>query len=173
MSLYAPVRDDELSLEPLVEAHREGLRAACAEDTEIWAIYPVSMVGDAFDPAFGAIIAAPNRLPFAILSGGTVAGTTSYWHDAANAVVEIGGTYIVPALRGSGVNARLKRLMLDRAFGLGIRRVEFRIDTRNTRSIAAVEKLGAKRDGVLRQNRVTWTGHVRDTAVYSLLAGEW
>ena len=52
-------------------------------------------------------------------------------------------------------------------------RIEFRVDTRNTRSCRAVEKLGCTRDGVLRANRRTWTGFVRDTAVYSLLPGEW
>ena len=170
--LHAALRDGDLSLEPLTEAHREGLRAACAADTEIWIVYPYSMLGEAFDPAFDAKFRAAGRLPFAILVDGEVAGCTSYWHDADNAVVEIGGSFIHPRLRGSGVNRRMKTLLIERAFGLGIRRIELRVDTRNTRSMAAVVKLGAKLDGVLRRNRVTWTGFVRDTAVYSLLPGE-
>jgi RimJ/RimL family protein N-acetyltransferase len=67
----------------------------------------------------------------------------------------------------------LKRLMLGHAFAAGIRRVEFRIDERNQRSQAAVAKLGAIKEGVLRAERITWTGHVRDTGLWSLLAGEW
>ena len=171
--LHVPLGDAELALVPLGEAHRDGLRAACAADPEIWAIYPYSMVGEAFDPAFDAMLRSPGRLPFAILEHGDVAGCTSYWHDAANAVVEIGGTYLHPRLRGTGANRRLKRLLIDHAFAHGVRRIEFKVDTRNTRSCAAVEKLGARREGVLRRNRVTWTGYVRDTAIFGLLADEW
>jgi RimJ/RimL family protein N-acetyltransferase len=85
----------------------------------------------------------------------------------------VGGTYYVPAERGTGLNSTVKRLLLDRAFASGFDRVQFSIDTRNGRSMRAVEKIGAVREGTLRRNRVTWTGYVRDTAVYSILAGEW
>jgi RimJ/RimL family protein N-acetyltransferase len=88
-------------------------------------------------------------------------------------VVEIGGTYIQPSVRGTGFNDSLKKLMIDHAFACGFRRIEFRVDTRNQRSAAAVRKLGAQLDGTLRQNIVTWTGFVRDTYVFSLLADEW
>ena len=60
-----------------------------------------------------------------------------------------------------------------RAFACGFRRVEFRVDARNARSQAAMAKLGAVREGVLRADRITWTGHVRDTVLFSLLAAEW
>lgn len=79
----------------------------------------------------------------------------------------------MPALRGTGLNARLKRLMLDHAFACGVRRVEFRVDSRNTRSQAAMAKLDAVRDGVLRADRITWTGYVRDTVLFSILREEW
>ena len=94
-------------------------------------------------------------------------------HMPALQTLEIGNSYIIPFLRGSGFNARVKRLLLDRAFACGIRRVEFRVDDRNARSKAAVLKLGAKLDGVIRAERITWTGHVRDTALFSILAEEW
>ena len=165
--------DGTLALVPLTEAHREDLRATCAADTQIWEVYPYSMLGEAFDPTFSAMFTAPTRLPFVVLQSGKVVGCTSFWYDAPNAVVEIGGTFIHPQLRGSGSNRRIKTLMIERAFASGIRRIELRVDTRNTRSMAAVEKLGARLEGILRQNRVTWTGFVRDTAVYSLLPGEW
>jgi RimJ/RimL family protein N-acetyltransferase len=88
-------------------------------------------------------------------------------------VLEIGNTYYVPAVRGTGLNRRVKDLMLKRAFACGFRRVEFRVDSRNGRSQAAMAKLGAVREGVVRAERITWTGHVRDTVLFSILAGEW
>jgi RimJ/RimL family protein N-acetyltransferase len=87
--------------------------------------------------------------------------------------VEIGGTYIEPSARGGDVNRRVKTLLLDRAFACGFRRVQFNVDTRNARSMAALLKIGARQEGVLRSHRVTWTGHVRDTAVFAILAPEW
>jgi RimJ/RimL family protein N-acetyltransferase len=79
----------------------------------------------------------------------------------------------VPRVRGTGINARVKRLMIDRAIACGFHRIEFKVDTRNGRSMAAIAKLGAVNEGILRKNLVTWTGYRRDTAVYSILAEEW
>ena len=172
-ALIAPIVDGDLVLEPLAGPHREGLRIACAADRDIWAIYPIDMLGQ-FDAAFDAILANPDRCPFALILNGEIIGMSGFLNFALDRqTVEIGGTYLEPAARGTGVNARIKRLLLARAFGLGVRRVEFRIDARNGRSQAAVLKLGATREGVLRAERITWTGHVRDTVVFSLLAGEW
>jgi RimJ/RimL family protein N-acetyltransferase len=64
-------------------------------------------------------------------------------------------------------------MMLGRAFECGIRRVEFRVDSRNLRSQAAMAKIGGVREGVLRADRITWNGHVRDTVLFSILADEW
>jgi RimJ/RimL family protein N-acetyltransferase len=64
-------------------------------------------------------------------------------------------------------------MMLKRAFDCGIRRVEFRVDRRNARSQAAMKNLGAVREGVLRADRITWTGHVRDTVLFAVLRDEW
>lgn len=140
----------------------------------MWEIYPTDMAGDAFDPAFDAIIANPDRCPFALFADGAMVGMSGYLHiDAPNRALEIGGTYLTPAARGTGVNGRIKPLLIGRAFDAGFTRVEFRIDVRNIRSIRAVEKLGAVREGVLRRHRITWTGHVRDSAVYSILKEEW
>ena len=83
-------------------------------------------------------------------------------------VLEIGSTYYVPAMRGTGFNRIVKDLMLGRAFACGFRRVEFRVDARNGRSQAAIAKIGAVREGVLRADRITWTGHVRDTVLFSI-----
>ena len=163
-----------MHLEPLDESHREPLRAACAEDRDVWDIYPVSMLGERFDPVFDAIMADPRRHPFGTFAGGILVGTTGYLNvDAINRTLEIGGTYLAPPARGSGINARVKRLQIDHAIACGFIRLEFRIDTRNARSMAAVERLGAVREGILRRNRITWTGFVRDTAVYAILADDW
>jgi RimJ/RimL family protein N-acetyltransferase len=165
--------DAELSLEPLAEAHREPLRAACAEDPDIWAIYPMCFYGERFDPAFDKCL-RPGSTGFAISLGDDLVGMSSYLDiEPKHGSVQIGRTYFVPRVRGSGINARVKRLMLDRAFASGFERAEFKVDTRNARSMAAIEKLGAVREGTLRQNLITWTGYRRDTAVYSILAREW
>ena len=87
--------------------------------------------------------------------------------------LEIGGTYYRPYLRGTGFNHRVKDMMLKRAFDCGIRRVESRVDRRNARSQAAMKKLGAVREGIVRADRITWTGHVRDTVLFAILKDEW
>jgi RimJ/RimL family protein N-acetyltransferase len=172
--LAVVLTDGDLRLEPFADAHVEGLRAACAEDREIWPIYPFSMGGAHFDPSLARLRALPNWVLFAVLDGDRVTGMTGYIYiDAPSHALEIGSTYIAPRVRGSGFNRRMKTLMIDHAIAAGFTRIEFRVDTRNARSMAAVLKLGTTQEGVLRQNRVTWTGYVRDTAVFSLLAHEW
>ena len=172
-ALRVGMTDGALRLEPLAEAHRAGLAAACAADTAIWDIYPSDWSPVGFDLNFNDVLAATNRIPFAILSEGRVVGMSSYLNPSAvHGSTEIGGTYLAPQARGTGINARFKRLMLNRATAAGFHRIEFRVDTRNTRSMAAVEKLGATREGILRRHMVTWTGHVRDTALYALFIDE-
>ncbi|MBU6269235.1 MAG: GNAT family N-acetyltransferase [Sphingomonadales bacterium] len=171
--LHEPMADGELALEPLAEAHREGLRACCRADDPVWEIYSVDLTGDAFDPGFAAMLGDPARHVFAVVCAGEVVGMTAFLHIVpARQTLELGGTFMAPQVRGSGLNARVKALMLGRAFACGVRRIEFRIDERNARSQRAVAKLGAVKEGTLRAERVTWTGHVRDTALWSILADE-
>ncbi len=87
--------------------------------------------------------------------------------------VEIGTSFLHPDVRSGPANPEAKLLMLEHAFHCGAVRVQFRVDTRNRRSQAAVAKLGAVREGVLRRDRLTWTGYIRDTVVFSILDGEW
>lgn len=172
-SLCAVLADGEVRLEPLEDRHLEALRAACAEDPDIWEIYPHSMLGEHFDPAIAGRLATPG-VTFAACKGDEVVGLTAYLRpDGANGVVEIGGTYIAPRTRGTDYNRRMKRLLIDHAFACGFQRIEFRVDERNLRSQTAVLKLGAKREGLLRRDRVTWTGHLRNTCIFSLLREEW
>jgi RimJ/RimL family protein N-acetyltransferase len=174
MTLGDDLIDSELRLEPLVESHRNALKAACALDPDIWWIYSVSYDASHFDASFDALVAKPDAQAFAILSEAELVGMSAYLGiEEERRVLEIGNTYYVPRLRGTGFNRRVKDLMLRRAFGCGFRRVEFRVDARNARSQAAMTKLGATREDRLRADRVTWTGHVRDTVLFSILAAEW
>jgi RimJ/RimL family protein N-acetyltransferase len=174
VKLADPMGDGDVRLEPLAGAHREPLREACAQDRDIWQIYAVSFDPDHFDTSFDLLLARPNWQPFAIVEGERVAGMSAYLGiEPERGVLEIGNTYYVPDLRGTGFNSRIKDLMIGRAIACGYRRVEFRVDARNTRSQAAMIKIGGVREGVLRQDRITWTGHVRDTVLFSILADEW
>ncbi len=173
-NLGATMTDGDVRLEPLAEAHRAELGAACAEDLDIWAIYSASFDPDHFDTRFDIIRANADWCCFAVFSGNDLAGMSSFIGiDTDRGVLEIGCTYYRPALRGTGFNRRVKNLMIERAFDCGFRRIEFRVDARNGRSQSAMAKLGAVREGVMRQDRVTWTGHVRDTVLFSILADEW
>jgi RimJ/RimL family protein N-acetyltransferase len=165
-------------LEPLSEAHREDLRAACAADPQTWTeLYPYSMLGEAFDVSWARMardIEAGQLIPLAVMAEDRCQGMSCYIApDAANGVVEVGGTYYAPGLRGGAVNPAAKRLMLGNAFESGCSRAVFRVDAINARSRAAVLKLGAVQEGILRRDRITWTGRVRDTVIFSILADEW
>lgn len=163
-----------LEVAPLADDHKEGWQACCPTDDPVWEIYPFNLSGEQFDQFFAAAMSTPGRIAFAVLQDGIVRGSSSFMGiTPGRQTLEVGGTYLTPEVRGSGLNGRLKRLMLDRAFACGFRRVQFLIDARNARSQAAVMKLGAVKEGVLRAERITWTGHVRDTAIYSILAEEW
>ena len=169
------LEEGQVRLEPLQDHHIEPLRAACAEDQDIWEIYPINMLGDDFDKAIKAFHEMTLWVPFAVINTetGNVVGMTNFINPDQHAVVEIGGTYIAPSVRGIGFNYIMKKLLLNHAFANGFRKVEFRVDGRNKRSQAAVLKLGATHEGTLRKNRVTWTGYVRDTCVFGLLREEW
>ena len=156
------------------ERYREPLKAACAEDGEIWAIYANNFGPDGFDDSIARYTANPNNRTFVLFEGDELAGMSTFLGiDESRQVLEIGGTYYRPKFRGTGFNRRVKNMMLARAFECGIRRVEFRVDIRNGRSQAAMKKLGAVREGLIRADRVTWTGHVRDTVLFAILKDEY
>jgi RimJ/RimL family protein N-acetyltransferase len=178
MKLQPQVLEDRhVRLEPMTEAHRDDLRAACDADPATWTdLYPYSMAGDEFDNGWAKFYAdpTPDRINHAVVVGGRCVGVSSYLTiDPANQSLEIGGTYYHPAIRGAAANPASKRLLLGHAFDSGARRVQFKVDAINARSRAAVLKLGATQEGILRQDRVVWTGRVRDTCIFSILADEW
>ena len=173
-ALQQPMTGDGCRAELFGEQHRHALRAACAEDLDIWQIYSINFGPSDFDETIDGFSTRPNNRTFVLFEGDEIAGMSSFITiDEGRQCLEIGGTYYRPHLRGSGFNRRVKDMMLERAFDCGIRRVEFRVDVRNARSQAAMKKLGAVREGVLRADRITWTGHVRDTVLFSILRNEW
>jgi RimJ/RimL family protein N-acetyltransferase len=172
--LAMPMTGEACRAEPFEAHHREALKWACSEDREIWAIYANNFGPDGFDESIDRYISNSANRTFVLFDGDELAGMSSFLDiDDGRQVLEIGGTYYRPEFRGTGFNGRAKAMMLERAFECGIRRVEFRVDIRNRRSQAAMKKLGAVREGVIRADRITWTGHVRDTVLFAILKDEW
>ncbi len=167
-----------IRLEPLGEAHRGALKAACESDQAIWDIYSIDLRGEGFDSWFAGVTAAETgplawRM-WAVMKEGALVGMTGLSPDARHpGVVEVGTTFYVPRVRGSGLNRTVKWMVLNHLFGTGAHRVEFRVDDRNGRSKAAVQKLGARLEGVLRRHKITHTGVIRDTNVFAILDTEW
>ena len=174
MQLGAPMAASNIRLELMAEAHRAALKAACAQDLEVWAVYATSWDPEHFDETFDLTMALKRWHRFVIFSDDALVGMSCFINvDPQRGALEIGNTYYVPRMRGTGFNRVVKDLMLRRAIACGFRRIEFWVDARNTRSQAAMTKLGAVREGVIRADRITWTGHVRDTVLFSILASEW
>ncbi|RZI69702.1 MAG: N-acetyltransferase [Variovorax sp.] len=169
-----------IALVPLALDHEAGLRAAAA-DGELWNLRVTSVPEP--DQTRAYIESAlqmrkdGNRFAFAVTdeATGTVLGSTSF-HDILPAVkrVEIGYTWYAKRCQRSHVNTTCKLLMLTHAFeALGCRTVGWRTDNYNFASQRAIERLGAKKDGVIRGHALRRDGTVRDTVMYSLSAGEW
>jgi RimJ/RimL family protein N-acetyltransferase len=182
MAFVDPVtlRARGLEIVPMDLEHEAGLRAAAA-DGALWNIRVTSVpepdqtrkyIEDAL-----AARAAGTRFPFVVIesASGTVIGSTSY-HDIVPAVrrVEIGWTWYAQRVQRSHVNTTCKLLLLTHAFEtLQCLVVGWRTDNFNFRSQAAIERLGAKKDGVLRGHALRRDGTIRDTVMYSLRSGEW
>jgi len=165
-------------LEPLADRHEADLREACDADPATWTeLYLYSMAGPHFDTAWRRIMReaeAGAYIPFAVMDRGRCRGISIYLAiDRPNRSLEIGGTYYHPDLRGRAFNPAAKRLLFDHAFASGADRVQLKVDSINARSRAAVLKLGAVQEGIIRHERITWTGRVRDSVVFSVLAEEW
>ena len=166
-------------LEPVTVDHRDELKAAIDCDPESWEIMSVNGCGEGFDDFWGALQGETDRgerIGFAIrrLSDGKVVGTSSYLNiRRVHCGLEIGATFLNPEARSGPVNPESKRLLLGHAFDRGAIRVELVTDVRNARSQAAIQKLGATKEGVLRNHKITWTGHVRDTAIFSITDYDW
>lgn len=166
-------------LVPMAPEHAAGL-AAAARDGELWKlrITSVPAPGEEADYIETALKGHEqgHMLPFVVLGpDGQVVGTTRY-HDIVPAVerLEIGYTWYARSVQRTDVNTTCKLLLMTHAFEvLGARLVGWRTDNYNFASQRAIERLGAKKDGVLRHHALRRDGTVRDTVMYSLAAGEW
>jgi RimJ/RimL family protein N-acetyltransferase len=164
-------------LEPLGLHHLDGLRAAAA-DGELWNLRITSVPEPHDTEAYiRTALETGNRVAFAVVDAAsdTVIGTTSY-HDIMPAIdrVEIGYTWYAKSRQRSHVNTSCKLLLLSHAFDtLGCAVVGLRTDNFNYASQAAIERLGAKKDGVIRHHALRRDGTVRDTVMYSIVRGEW
>lgn len=167
-------------LEPLKREHADELLQA-AKDGELWNLWYTS-VGDP-DALFSYIDAAlkmrdeQSALPFVVRrkSDGRIVGSTRYFNvDAKNRRLEIGHTWYSRSVQRTGINTEAKLILLEHAFEkLNCIAVEFRTHWFNFDSRAAIARLGAKQDGVLRNHQVAANGTLRDTVVFSIIASEW
>jgi RimJ/RimL family protein N-acetyltransferase len=168
-----------VTLRPLRADDRDALVRAASADG-LWDLFyaSVSQMKDA-DRWFAKVFAEQDcgrALAFAVLDRSeTVVGTTRLMRMAMNdRRLEIGGTFYAAAVQRTGIDTEAKLLLLSHAFEvLGCQCVQLRTDWLNKRSMVAIERLGAHRDGVLRGHNLTSTGRVRDTVVYSILEREW
>lgn len=164
-----------VTLEPLGAHHAEALAAAVGGLHELW--YQDHIPSPSETPAYiERLRLEDNRVAWAILTpDGTPVGVTTYLHlDPQSRNLEIGSTWIGVEHQGGATNPAAKLLLLERAFeDLHCLRVEIRTHFMNRQSRAAIEKLGAKLDGVLRRHKILSNGLVRDTCVYSILDTEW
>ena len=171
---------DGVRLEPLGPQHADGL-ATAARDGELWNIRVTGVPAPGDEAAYITTAlqmqAAGSRQPFAVIdaASGRVLGSTSY-HDILPEVrrLEIGYTWYARSVQRSHVNSTAKLMLLTHAFEtLHAAVVGWRTDNFNFASQRAIERLGAKRDGVIRHHALRRDGTVRDTVMYSMTAGEW
>lgn len=169
-----------VTLHPLRPEHHDDLVQAVTEGA-LWRIWytaipePAAMAAE-IDRRL-ALQAAGTMLPFALIdpASGQAVGMTTYMNiDAATPRVEIGSTWVARRMQRTALNTEAKLLLLGHAFDtLGCIAVEFRTHFHNQQSRRAIERLGAKLDGVLRQHMRLSDGSLRDTCVYSIIASEW
>jgi len=176
-----PLEGHSVRLEPLTEAHVPAL-AAVGCDERIWNLMVYGQIRNEDDmrrwvSSLLDVQAAGTDLPFAVihLASGRVAGATRYMEiRPAHKSVEIGGTWYGLEFQHTIVNTECKYLLLRYAFEtLGTIRVQFKADVRNERSWRAIERIGAKREGVLRNHYILPDGVIRDSVFYSIIECEW
>ena len=173
------LRGEHARLEPLSHDQCDGLTEA-VKDGELWKLWytfipkPEDMKKE-IDRRLG-LQAAGVMLPFTVFDAdGGIAGMTTYMNvDTPNRRVEIGSTWYAKRVQRSALNTQCKLLLLAHAFEkLDCIAVEFRTHFFNHQSRRAIERLGARQDGILRSHQIAPNGTLRDTVVYSIIAGEW
>jgi RimJ/RimL family protein N-acetyltransferase len=174
-----PLIGRHVRLEPLRPDHRTSMQAA-ADDASLWQVTVTRAYGDYFDGWWKATTAgqaAGASWPYAVihLATGSFIGSSSYLNMAlADNRLEIGSTWYARAHHGTVVNPECKLLLMTQAFEvMGVKRIEFCVDSINMHSRAAVTKLGAQQEGILRSHRWTYNGRRRDTVMFSVIDSEW
>ena len=173
------LRGPHARLEPLSQDHRDGLTLA-AKDGDLWKLWYTTIpraenMAKEIDRRLG-LQASGAMLPWTVFDAdGQIAGMTTYMNvDAANRRVEIGSTWYAKRVQRSALNTQCKLLALQHAFEkLDCIAVEFRTHFFNQQSRRAIERLGAKQDGILRNHQIGPNGTLRDTVVFSIIASEW
>ena len=180
MKLSPVVLEDRfVRLEPFTAGLEGEVRAALDCDPEAWNGMVSAAYGGHFDGWWAAALKAMeagSRIAFAVrrISDRAVVGTTSLYEiKPEHRRCEVGSTFYRSDARGGPVNPACKRLLLGHAFDAGAVRVEIITDALNAASAAAIRKLGARDEGVLRKHKITWTGRVRDTAQFAVLDEDW
>lgn len=174
-----PLENRFVRLEPLVEGLESEVRMALDCDAPSWDIMVAAGYGPHFDGWWQSALTAMaqgSRIAWAVrrLSDGKVVGTTSLYEIKPDyRRCEIGSTFYRPEARGGAVNPSCKRLLLGHAFDSGAVRVEIITDAINPASQAAIRKLGARDEGVLRKHKITFKGRIRDTAQFAVLDDDW
>lgn len=176
MLLTEPVvlENAHVRLEPLTPAHAADLEHAREGLAYAWYTSVPASVPDEIARRL-AERDAGRMNPFAVVAGGRAVGMTTFCGiDPDGPRVEVGYTWLSPSVQRTGVNTAAKLLLLGHAFeACGVIAVELRTHWHNRQSRAAIERLGAKQDGVLRNHRIGPDGSLRDTVVYSILPHEW
>jgi RimJ/RimL family protein N-acetyltransferase len=176
----ATLKGDHATLEPLELGHEAALQAAAA-DGELWRLWytsvaPPDQIGDYIARALD-MRERLAAMPFAVRQNATgeIVGCTRYFNvDAANRRLEIGHTWYSKRAQRTAINTECKLLLLTHAFEvLRCIAVEFRTHWFNHASRVAIERLGAKQDGVLRNHQLLPDASKRDTVVFSIIDGEW
>ncbi|MGH3545385.1 MAG: GNAT family N-acetyltransferase [Mycobacteriales bacterium] len=171
------LENEFVRLEPLTPEHSEPLLAIVDEDLWAGMVTPLPTGIQRMSAHIGGLLADPNRSSFVVidqLTGGLLGSTCLYDYVPAQARVELGNTFYARSVWGGPTNPACKLLLFEHAFNqLGVHRVALRCDTRNVRSIAAIQKLGAIYEGTLRGHRIAADGTTSDTKYFSVLATEW
>lgn len=180
MKLGPVVLEDRfVRLEPFTKGLEGEVRAALDCDLDAWSGMVSAAYGEHFDGWWAAALKAMeagSRIAYVVrrLSDRQVVGTTSLYEiKPEHRRCEIGSTFYRPDARGGPVNPACKRLLLEYAFSSGAIRIEIITDALNLASAAAIRRLGARDEGVLRKHKITWTGRVRDTAQFAVLDEDW
>ena len=173
------LRGDNIQLESFSEKHKNELFQS-AQNPIIWQAMGVSLLDDNFEAWFDKSMSefeGSTQIPFVVRrrADDQLIGSTRFYDiQPSHASLSIGYTWYIPEVWGTYVNPEAKLLLLQHAFeALNLNRVQLKTDMKNLRSRAAIKKLGAKEEGVLRQHMILDRGVIRDTVIFSIIKPEW